>query len=126
MKMKSGIRILLLEDLYEDVALIERALKKAEVCFELKCVETRNEFIEQFLKFNPDVILCDHSLPQMNSIEALKIKNEARSNVPFILVTGSVSKDFAQNCLKQGAYGFVLKGDLEALSEMIRKSLSNN
>src|SRR5687767_2340277 len=124
--MMNEIRILLLEDLPEDVALIERALKKEEVHFELKCVETRCDFIEQFQKFNPDVILCDHSLPQMNSIEALKIKSEALSKVPFILVTGSVSKDFAQNCLKQGADGFVLKNDLEALPDIIRNALQNN
>jgi CheY-like chemotaxis protein len=125
-KTQREIKILLLEDLTEDVVLIERALRKEEIRFELRCVDTRSEFIEQFHKFNPDVVLCDHSLPQMNSIEALKIKKDARSNVPFILVTGSVSKDFALNCLRQGANDFVLKSNLAALPKAIISSLKRD
>jgi signal transduction histidine kinase len=73
-------------------------------------------------EFVPDVILSDHALPQFNSVEALKITRSS-SNVPFILVTGTVSEEFAVSCLKQGADDYVLKSNLVRLPSAIVNAL---
>ena len=99
--MEKELRILMLEDLEEDAGLVDRVLQKEKIAFTRIRVDTQDEFIDALENFNPDVILSDHSLPQFNSIEALKICQERKLNLPFILVTGAVSEEFAVNCLKK-------------------------
>lgn len=117
------MKILMLEDLQDDVVLIERTLKKDGLMFTSRRVDTRDEFVDALTSFGPDVILSDHSLPQFNSIEALKICQNQEVTVPFILVTGAVSEEFAVSCLKQGADDYVLKSNLTRLPSAIHNSI---
>jgi len=63
-------------------------------------------------------------LPQFNSTEALKFCKEFGYTGTFILVTGSVSEEFAVTCLKQGADDYVLKSNLSRLPSSISNSLA--
>lgn len=113
----------MLEDLEDDVGLIERTLRKQGIKFTFRRVDTREEFIHALENYRPDVILSDHALPQFNSLEALTICRQHHSEVPFILVTGTVSEEFAVSCLKQGADDYVLKSNLVRLPSAILNSL---
>lgn len=121
--MDKELRILMLEDLVEDVGLIERALRKEGIKFVSHRVDSREEFTDALDAFKPDVILSDHALPQFNSLEALKICRQQSSHVPFILVTGTVSEEFAVSCLKQGADDYVLKSNMVRLPSAILNAL---
>jgi len=116
----------MIEDLEEDAGLLDRALTKEKIMFTRKRVEEREEFIEALDTFNPDLILSDHALPQFNSIEALKIVQESKSDIPFIIVTGSVSEEFAVSCIKRGVDDYVLKTNLSRLPLAIKHSLSEH
>lgn len=113
----------MLEDSADDAELIERALRKNELVFKTCRVECRDEFILSLQTFKPDVILSDHSLPQFNSIEALHFLQDAGLKIPFILVTGTVSDEFALRCLKDGADDYILKSDLQRLASLITTAL---
>jgi signal transduction histidine kinase len=121
--MEKALKILMLEDLQDDVGLIERALKKQGLAFTSRRVDSRDEFTEALNTFKPDVILSDHALPQFNSLEALNIVQQVSPNVPFILVTGTVSEEFAVSCLKQGADDYVLKSNMVRLPSAIQNAL---
>lgn len=121
--MERELKILMLEDQEEDAGLVDRALQKENFHFTRIRVDTREEFIHSLDTFQPDVILSDHALPQFNSIEALKICQARKMEVPFILVTGAVSEEFAVNCLKRGADDYVLKSNLSRLPLAIRYAL---
>jgi hypothetical protein len=121
--MEGELKILMLEDREEDAGLVDRALKKEKILFSRLRVDTREEFTHALDSFNPDVILSDHSLPQFNSIEALKVCQLKKNSAPFILVTGAVSEEFAVNCLKRGADDYVLKSNLSRLPLAIRYAL---
>ncbi len=123
--MSSGklLKILMLEDLQDDVGLIERALRREGMTFSSKRVDSQEEFTESLQHFQPDVILSDHALPQFNSLEALRICRKHAINVPFILVTGTVSEEFAVSCLKQGADDYVLKTNMVRLPAAIQNAL---
>jgi PAS domain S-box-containing protein len=125
-KMNKDLKILILEDLLEDVDLIERELKRAGIRFTSTVVNNQKEF-EDALMARPDVILSDHSLPSFNSIDALKIYKEKQSQfdfeAPFILVTGAVSEEFAVNCIKAGADDYILKDRLKRLPGSIENAL---
>ncbi len=119
------IRILMLEDFVEDADFIKRQLTKDKVQFISERVDTKDEFENAVKDFKPDVILSDHSLPQFNSVEALKIAKERLPHVPFILVTGSMSEEFAVSCMKAGADDYILKSNLARLPDAIESSLQN-
>jgi signal transduction histidine kinase len=122
--MTKELKILMLEDVEEDAGLFDRVLTKEKIVFTRLRVDTRKEFIESLETYNPDVILSDHALPQFNSIEALKIVQERNGDVPFIIVTGSVSEEFAVSCIKKGADDYVLKSNLSRLPLAINHALN--
>jgi len=113
----------MLEDMESDMGLVHHMLKKNGIQFDIKRVDTGQEFSDAILNYCPDVILSDHSLPQFSSAEALEIYKESQLNVPFILVTGSVSEEFAVTCLKQGADDYILKSNLLRLPRAIETAL---
>lgn len=121
--MKSTLKILSLEDLEDDFYLISHALKKSGLDFIAKRVDTKEEFSLALDEFGADVILCDHSLPQFNSNEALRLFHQRKLQIPFILVTGTVSEEFAVSSLKHGADDYVLKSNLARLRNVIDNAL---
>lgn len=121
--MKSTLKILSLEDLEDDFYLIVHALKKSGMDFIAKRVDRKEEFSNALDDFGADVILCDHSLPQFNSNEALRIFHQRKLQIPFILVTGAVSEEFAVSSLKHGADDYVLKSNLARLPNVIDNAL---
>lgn len=123
MSMDKQLKILMLEDHERDAGLVDRVLQKEKMSFSRIRVDTREEFIRALDEYKPDVILSDHALPQFNSIEALKICQARKLDVPFILVTGAVSEEFAVTCLKRGADDYVLKSNLSRLPLAIRYAL---
>jgi len=121
--MKNDLKILFLEDNPTDVMLIQKTLRKS-FHFNASHASNREEFITQLFSFSPDIILSDHSLPQFDSLSALEIVKENSPTVPFILVTGSVSEEFAVRCIKSGAENYVLKDNLMRLPLIIENALS--
>lgn len=117
------LKILMLEDNEDDVGLIEHVLRKDNLHFIHECVDTRDEFNEAIKRFKPDVVLSDHGLPGFNSREALKICLAERALTPFILVTGTVSDDYAIACMHDGADDYILKSNLSRLPSAIRGAL---
>ncbi|HYC84624.1 MAG TPA: PAS domain-containing protein [Chryseosolibacter sp.] len=121
------LKVLILEDCRDDVDLIERELKRGNIHFASRVVNKKNDFVEALRQFEPDIILSDHSMPMFNSIEALKLSKEYQNDrnicVPFILVTGAVSEEFAVLCIKAGADDYILKDRLKRLPASIESAL---
>lgn len=128
--MESQIRILLVEDSVDDVALIEHLLKKEGISFVWKIVETKEDYERQLLEFRPELVISDHSLPQFNSMEALEIfldyKQQKHRAAAFVLVTGTVSEEFAVKAIKSGADDYILKDRLKRLPSAILNALEKN
>ena len=117
--MKEILKILHLEDLPDDAELVTRALKKAGLQFETVLAETKEDFVNSLRESIPDIILSDHSLSAFDSLEALKIVKEAGIDIPFILVTATVSEEYAVNIIKEGASDYILKDRLQRLPNAI-------
>jgi PAS domain S-box-containing protein len=113
------LKILILEDSPYDVELIQYELKKGGIDFVSHIVETKNSFIDALNVFKPDVIISDHTFPQFSSIEALEIYRSSGVGAPFILVTGTVSEEFAAKSILNGASDYILKSNLTRLPNAI-------
>jgi PAS domain S-box-containing protein len=125
--MNMHLKILILEDSPEDVDLIKRELERGGITFSSVVAKKKNEFENALSEFKPDIILSDHSLPQFNSIEALKLykeyQKETNVSIPFILITGTVSEEFAVQSIKAGADDYILKDRLKRLPSSIQNAL---
>jgi two-component system sensor histidine kinase UhpB len=121
--MDRPLKILHLEDLSADAEMVDRVLRKAKLWFEKKVVIDRPDFLKALRDFQPDIILSDHSLPAFNSLEALKITREEGLHAPFILVTATVSEEYAVNVIKEGASDYILKDRLERLPNAVQNAL---
>ena len=86
--------------------------------------QSETEFIAALNNYIPDLILSDHSLPGFNSTEAYKISVIKRPGTPFILLTGTVSEQFAVDCLQAGIDDYILKTNLIRLPSSILRILS--
>jgi PAS domain S-box-containing protein len=109
------IRILHLEDHPSDAEEVARILKRANIRCEFQVIDTREQYVKALIEFKPEIVLSDHSLPAFNSMEALDILQHTGDRIPFILVTGAVSEEFAINALHKGADDYILKDRMQRL-----------
>src|SRR6185503_1042128 len=121
--MSQKIRILHLEDVETDAWLVETVLRKADMEFEKLVVDNREDYSMALRRFNPDIVISDHSLPDFNSFEALKILKERGYNIPFILVTATVSEEFAVTVMREGASDYILKDRMQRLPIAVMNAL---
>jgi PAS domain S-box-containing protein len=117
--MEKALKILLLEDNSSDAGLIERLLKKSELNFEFRHAVNKKAFLLALDEFNPDIILSDNSLPNYNATEAVKLVRQRSMHIPFILITGTVSEEFAATIIKLGADDYILKDRMARLPAAI-------
>jgi PAS domain S-box-containing protein len=117
--MNRSLKIIHIEDVQSDAELVERTLKQSGITFEKVIVDTKADYIKALEEFHPDIIISDHSLPSFNSLEALKILKQSSLDIPFILITSTVSEEFAVNVMKEGASDYVLKDRLQRLPNAI-------
>ena len=108
-------RVLLIEDSPADALLIERAVRGAFPDSEFKRVETGEAFLSALASFCPGLILSDYSLPRFDGMAALELALQHAPELPFIIVTGSINEETAAECIKAGAWDYVLKEHLTRL-----------
>lgn len=113
----------MLEDSYTDAELVQRVLKKEEFPAVFHLAMTKPDFIQALDHYRPDVILADNSLPQFDAVEALRIVRQQEEQVPFIMVTGTVSEEFAARIIKEGADDYILKDRLIRLPAAIEAAV---
>jgi CheY-like chemotaxis protein/nitrogen-specific signal transduction histidine kinase len=125
-QLKKQLKILHLEDTPSDAELIVRELKKGKIQFEILVVANKKAFKNALQNFAPDILLTDHTLPSFDSLEAIKILNQRGVKIPVILVTSTVSDEFAVEVMKAGADDYILKDRLHRLPQAVRNAMEKN
>jgi len=118
------LAVLIIEDSETDAQLIVRLLKKAgyEIAFEQ--VESAGQMRAALESRVWDIVISDHSLPQFNSFDALKLLQETELDIPFITVSGTMSEETAVNMMKVGAHDYLTKTNLTRLIPAIERELT--
>jgi PAS domain S-box-containing protein len=117
-------RILHVEDSISDAEIVQRILKKAGLNFKYFIADNKEKFIYGLKEFNPNVILCDHSLPQFDSVSAFETYKELNDEIAFLLVTGSVSEEYAVEMMRNGIDDYLLKENLQRLPQAIENAFT--
>ena len=115
--MRLSARILLVDDHAPWRQQVHSILRKqpelsivAEVADGLKAVQKAQEL-------QPDLILLDIGLPNLNGLEAAKAIRQVAPKARIVFLTQNNDIDIQQAALNTGAQGYVLKTD--ALSELL-------
>lgn len=116
--MSNKIRIFLVDDhdMFRDgVKLLLSSDNLAEVV-----AEARNgkEFLEKVGQVNPDVVLMDISMPEMDGIEASRIAHEKYPQLKILALTMFGDEKYYYQMIQTGIRGFVLKS--AGISELIK------
>lgn len=117
-------KILFCEDTIGDVELMKNELKKANMKYEYRWVDTKEEYLIEIKEFVPDVIVCDYSLPTFTGMDALLLLKKSELKIPFILVTGNLSEQLALDFLEEGVDDFLVKSSFGRVPTAIRKAIA--
>jgi PAS domain S-box-containing protein len=121
--MATPVKILHLEDVRSDADIVKREMQKSALQFEWLWVSARKDFQQALSRFQPDIILCDHSMPGFSSAEAVEIIRDAGFNIPFILITATLSEDIAVMMLRKGITDYILKDRMQRLPAAVTNAL---
>jgi DNA-binding NtrC family response regulator len=112
--------ILIAEDNDAHRHALERHFKRSgwEVC----AVASAERALERFSNVQPDVVLTDLRMDDLNGIELLERLREGEVATPVVLMTGFGSMQTAIDAIKLGAYDFLTKPlDLDKLDAVIAR-----
>ena len=87
-----------------------RQLLKKEDSMEVVGVATDGrEALETVKKLNPDVVLLDIGMPNLNGLESLALLKEACFNCQVVILSMHANESYVRQTLNSGAIGYVLK-----------------
>lgn len=118
-------RVLVLEDVPEDVELLVARLQRGNVECDCRAADTESAFRAALVDFDPQLVLSDFALPGFDGMAALRIVREWSDSVPFIFVSGTFGEDVAVTALKEGATDYILKDRPERLASAVRRALED-
>jgi CheY-like chemotaxis protein len=126
------MKIALVDDDHEDIALFEEAFKMVESKNSLHSFSSAEEFFS-FISLKdgtiPDLIFLDLNMPKINGIEMLKmIRDDTRlKNVSIAIYSTSSSQDNIETTLNLGANIYITKPvSFQALKAIIAKVMKIN
>ncbi|MCF8108048.1 MAG: PAS domain S-box protein [Desulfohalobiaceae bacterium] len=117
------MRILLVEDLPTDADLAQREIEKELGPCEFLRVETREDYEQALKNFQPEIIVSDYMMPAFDGMSALLIALDQVPDVPFIILTGSMNEETAVECMKAGAWDYVIKEHVKRLGPAVQSVL---
>ncbi len=121
-----SLRILLVDDhevVRRGLSVLLRAKPDWEVCGE---ASNGREAVEKALKLNPDVVILDVGMPNLNGLEATRQIVKARPEARILILTLHDSDTLVQEVLNAGARGFLLKSDAARDLVTAVEALQNN
>jgi two-component system cell cycle sensor histidine kinase/response regulator CckA len=116
------IRVLMVEDSKDDAALLLLLLRQAGYEVESERVESASS-LEQALTKKWDIVISDHTMPNLSGSEALKIVRAQNVEMPFIFVSGPIGEEAAVEAMRVGAQDYVMKTNLNRLAPAVKRVL---
>ncbi len=115
------MRVLLVEDIESDAALIVRLLERAAYSVSCERVEEAESMRRALVSQEWDIVIADYRLPNFDAAEALRIRNECAREVPFIVLSGVIAEESAVELMRTGAQDYVSKDRIARLVPAVRR-----
>ena len=82
------------------------------------------EGISKIIAQNPDVVLLDLELGDINGLDLIEKVLSQKPNVKFVILTSHINEHVINKAMKMGIYGYILKDINAEFLDMIVKSVS--
>ncbi|MFW9960351.1 MAG: ATP-binding protein [Candidatus Thorarchaeota archaeon] len=122
--MSKNIRLLLIEDNEDDAVLLERAIRKSGYNIELTRICTSKELDRALHDEQWDAVLCDYMMPNFSVRDAMDIIRKKGLDLPFIIVSGTISDETAVEMMKAGAHDYLTKNNLSRLIPALDREIN--
>ncbi len=122
---EAPIRLLIVDDSPEDRELYRRLLAQGSgQAYEFLEAETGEEGLRLAHDRNPDCLLLDYRLPDVDGLEFLS-RLRAERLIPVIVLTGQGNEAVAVEAMKSGAQDYLLKGGVtsDRLQHAVRNAI---
>ena len=106
------IRILVVDDSEVARNAICRVLSTHEQCEVVSDASSACGAIEKARKHQPDVVLLDISMPEVNGLQAISFIKSVAPKTEILMVTQHDNRFFVREAFAAGARGFLNKRDL--------------
>ncbi len=113
----------MIEDTEADGDLVVLEMRRRGIDLVFKRVETAGDMRAALADEEWDVVLCDYVLPAFDAMEALKILQALKLDLPFIVLSGVVQTGDVIEILRSGAEDFIDKNDLARLVPSVERAL---
>ena len=121
---KTPLQVLIAEDSEDDSMLLLRELRKGGFDPTHKRVDTPAAMKSALENGTWDVIIADYSMPQFTAPAALKLMQDSGLDIPFIIMSGTVSEETAVAAMKAGANDYVMKNNLARIVPAVERELA--
>jgi signal transduction histidine kinase len=121
--MPGPLKVLMVEDLEEDAVFVLRALRRGGYEPNFERVDTAEKMRAALQREQWELVLSDYHLPDFNALEALAVVKELGTDIPFIIVSGTVGEDVAVEAMRSGVHDYILKGALTRLAPAVDREL---
>ena len=121
---REDVRILFVEDNPLDVELVRLQLERDGLHFEWRIASSEAALRAALREFEPDLVLCDYSMPGFSGRAAMDLIHRVDSKMPVLVLSGSITEDVAVECLKSGAADCLAKHALPRVAPAVRRALN--
>ncbi|MBD9427742.1 SpoIIE family protein phosphatase [Pseudomonas sp. PDM15] len=123
---KTSAKLLLIDD--DEVVRASLAAYLDDSGFQVLQAGNGLQGLEVFEREQPDVIICDLRMPQIDGLELIRRINVINSEIPVIVVSGAGVMSDAVEALRLGAADYLIKPleDLAVLEHSIRRALDRS
>ena len=122
--MTRTLRVLIIEDQDDDVALIRRVLERGGFALEVVHVQDLVQLRLALETQTFQVVVSDFSLPQFDARAALALVRKLAPELPFIVVSGTVGEEVAVDAMRAGAADYISKSNLLRLVPVVERELN--
>jgi CheY-like chemotaxis protein/anti-sigma regulatory factor (Ser/Thr protein kinase) len=103
--------VLVVDDSAVDQSLVEGILARGGE-MEVRFADNGRDAMRRISQFEPDIIVTDLMMPEMDGLEVVKNVRNAHPNIPVIVMTALGTEETAIEALQVGAASFVPKARL--------------
>jgi serine phosphatase RsbU (regulator of sigma subunit) len=121
--MERPLRVLLVEDDEDDALLMLRELRRGGFLPEWRRVFTADDLRAALAAQDWDIMLCDHNMPGFDSTAAVALARQCNTDVPIIIVSGSIGEDVAVSAMRAGVQDYVIKDKLARLAPAVEREV---
>ena len=122
---EKSVRLMLVDDHKLFRCGIKSLFENKEGVYVIAEASSGKEGINKILAQNPDVVLVDLELGDINGLDLIEKVLSQKPNVKFVILTSHLNEHVVNKAMKMGIYGYILKDINAEFLDMIVKSISS-